>query len=67
LQAVFLTPKTPGGWRIGYLFTANRMSHPKIPNYQIQNIPRDPGNTDAFNRLGLHASSAIPRSGSMSS
>jgi len=49
LHAVFLTPKTPGGWRMGYLLTANRLSHPKIPNYQIQNIPRDPGNTDAFN------------------
>jgi hypothetical protein len=49
LHAVFLTPKTPGGWRMGYLVTANRQSHPKIPNYQIQNIPRDPGNTDAFN------------------
>jgi len=49
LHAVFLTPKTPGGWRMGYLLTANRQSHPKIPNYQIQNIPRDPGSTDAFN------------------
>jgi hypothetical protein len=49
VHAVFLTPRTAGGWRMGYLFTANRLSHPKIPNYQIQNIPRDPGNTDAFN------------------
>ena len=49
VHAVFLTPKTAGGWRMGYLLTANRLSHPKIPNYQIQNIPRDPGNTNAFN------------------
>jgi hypothetical protein len=49
LHTVFLTPKTAGGWRMGYLLTANRLSHPKIPNYQIQNIPRDPGHTDAFN------------------
>ena len=49
LQTVYLSPKTESGWRMGYLFTANRLSHPKIPNYQIQNIPRDPGNTDAFN------------------
>ena len=61
LHTVFLTPKTPGGWRIGYLFTANRMSHPKIPNYQIQNIPRDPGNTDAFN-LGFGTSRVIGHS-----
>ena len=69
LHAVFLTPKTPGGWRMGYLFTANRMSHPKIPNYQLQNIPRDPGNTDAFN-LGFGTVARhghIPRSGSTSS
>jgi len=49
VHAVYLTPQTTEGWRIGYLFTANRLTHPKIPNYQIQNIPRDPGNTNAFN------------------
>jgi hypothetical protein len=36
------------GWRIGAAVTANRKSHPKIPNYAIQNIPRDPGTTWAF-------------------
>ena len=52
LHTVFLTPKTAGGWRMGYLLTANRLSHPKLPDYQlptVQSIPRDPGNTDAFN------------------
>lgn len=61
LHAVYLTPKTEGGWRMGYLFTANRQSHPKIPNYQIQNIPRDPGNTDAFN-VGFGTSRVIGNS-----
>lgn len=42
------------GWRIGALATANRLSHPKIPNYVLQNIPRDPGTTNAFN-LGFGA------------
>ena len=28
------------GWRIGATATVNQKSHPKIPNYQIQNIPR---------------------------
>ncbi|HEY9226755.1 MAG TPA: hypothetical protein VIP11_08925 [Gemmatimonadaceae bacterium] len=37
------------GWRIGAIAKANRLSHPKIPNYQIQNIPRDPGTTWGFN------------------
>ncbi|WP_419949603.1 hypothetical protein [Candidatus Palauibacter sp.] len=36
------------GWRIGASLTANRKSHPKIPNYNIQNIPRDPGNSTAW-------------------
>ncbi len=61
LHTVFLTPRTPGGWRMGYLFTANRLSHPKIPNYQIQNIPRDPGRTDAFN-VGFGATRSIGHS-----
>ena len=42
------------GWRAGWSLTANRRSHPKIPNYEIQNIPRDPGNSWAFNAgMGL--------------
>lgn len=52
VHAVFLTPQTSGGWRMGYLLTANRLSHPKLPDYQlptVQSIPRDPGNTNAFN------------------
>ncbi|HEX9728088.1 MAG TPA: hypothetical protein VGA37_06270 [Gemmatimonadales bacterium] len=36
-------------WRIGAALTANRKSHPKIPNYEIMNIPRDPGTTWAYN------------------
>jgi len=36
------------GWRIGTSATVNRKSHPKIPNYSIQNIPRDPGLTWAY-------------------
>lgn len=36
------------GWRLGTALTVNRKSHPKIPNYEIQNIPRDPGTTWAY-------------------
>ena len=42
-------PLATPGWRAGALLTANRMSHPKIPNYEIMNIPRDPGHSYAFN------------------
>ncbi len=40
------------GWRIGWLGTANRLSHPKIPDYRIREVitvPRDPGHTWAYN------------------
>jgi hypothetical protein len=40
------------GWRLGALATANRLSHPKIPNYEIMSIPRDPGTTWAYD-LGV--------------
>lgn len=36
-------------WRLGGIFTINRKSHPKIPNYELMNIPRDPGTSWAFN------------------
>ena len=40
------------GRTIGIALSTNYKSHPKIPNYQIQNIPRDPGTTWAH-ELGL--------------
>jgi hypothetical protein len=43
---------TAPGWRFGTSVTVNRKSHPKIPNYEIQNIPRDPGTTWAYD-LGV--------------
>lgn len=36
------------GWRVGAVATVNRKSHPSIPNYDLQNIPRDPGITWAW-------------------
>lgn len=37
------------GWRAGGILTANHKSHPKIPSYEIMNVPRDPGDSWAFN------------------
>jgi hypothetical protein len=45
-------PLNPNGWSVGWSLTANRKDHPKIPNYEIQNIPRDPGDTWAY-ALGI--------------
>jgi hypothetical protein len=47
-HAEYTRPLGTEGWRLGWLATANRLGHPKIPNYQIMNIPRDPGTTYAF-------------------
>jgi hypothetical protein len=44
-----MKPLGNGDSRAGLIFTANRKSHPKIPNYELMNIPRDPGTTWAFN------------------
>jgi len=42
-------PVGTNGWKVGGILTTNWKSHPKIPNYEIMNIPRDPGNSWAYN------------------
>ena len=49
LHTEYTRPLGSDGWHVGWLGTVNRLSHPKIPNYVIQNIPRDPGTTHSFN------------------
>ena len=46
---IVLTAPVGEGWRAGPLFTVNRKQHPKIPNYDLAAIPRDPGHSWAFN------------------
>lgn len=48
LHLGYTQPVGTTGWRAGGIFTANRKSHPKIPNYELVNIPRDPGHSTAF-------------------
>ncbi len=58
LHLEYRQPLPAPGWRLGWLATTNLMSHPKLPNYQIQQVqglPRDPGNSEAFN-LGVGVS-----------
>ncbi|HEV8264743.1 MAG TPA: hypothetical protein VGQ06_07315 [Gemmatimonadales bacterium] len=58
LHLEYEVPLSADGWRIGWLATANRMSHPKIPTYElaaVPAIPRDPGRSAAFN-LGMGVS-----------
>lgn len=61
LQLEYAYPLSRTGWRMGWVATGNRMGHPRIPNYEIQNIPRDPGNSEAFN-LGVGFSRTEQRS-----
>jgi len=49
LHLQYERPIAQSGWRIGWLATVNQMTHPKIPNYEIMSIPRDPGYSSAFN------------------
>jgi hypothetical protein len=58
LHLAYVRPLAASGWRIGWLATANRMSHPKLPEYELTNlpaIPRDPGHSSAYN-IGIGVS-----------
>jgi hypothetical protein len=51
-HAEYSRPAGTQGWRIGFLGTVNRLSHPRIPDYRIGEVitvPRDPGHTWAYN------------------
>jgi hypothetical protein len=54
-QLEYQMPLAASGWRIGWVATMNRATHPKLPNYDITNvavIPWDPGRSYAYN-LGV--------------
>ena len=64
LHLAYDQPLSAPGWRAGTTFTFNRMDHPKLPNYQlasVQSIPRDPGNSSAFN-LGIGFARVLAKS-----
>lgn len=48
LQLGFQRPVGTSGWRVGGSVTGNYKNHAKIPNYEIVNIPRDPGHSTAL-------------------
>lgn len=54
-------PLAQSDWKFGAIFTANVKTHPKIPNYELMNIPRDPGNSWAYN-IGLGFCKSVPTS-----
>lgn len=48
LHLGYRKPVTTSGWDFGVFLTGNWKTHPKIPNYDIMRIPRDPGNSSAY-------------------
>lgn len=48
LQMGFRRPVGTQGWRVGGTVTGNYKNHPSIPNYELVNIPRDPGHSTAL-------------------
>lgn len=48
----YVQPMAQDGWRVGGILTGNWKSHPKIPEYELENmtpIPKDPGTSWAYN------------------
>jgi hypothetical protein len=50
-QLQYQIPLATPGWRIGWLATVNRSTHPKAADYQIGSagVPQDPGHSYAYN------------------
>lgn len=44
----YTRPLDAEGWEVGARVTGNVKSHPKIPNYTLMSIPRDPGDSWAW-------------------
>lgn len=66
IHAGYQRPLSVHGWTVGGVLTANVMSHPKLPNYDVRSvgiipIPWDPGNSYAFN-AGLGFAKTRPAS-----
>ncbi len=55
LHLDYVLPLGASPWNLGTALTTNRKNHPKIPNYDLMNIPRDPGTSWAYN-VGLGVS-----------
>ena len=58
LHLSYVQPLAAEGWRIGGILTGNWKTHPKIPNYDIMNIPRDPGDSFGMD-IGLGISRTL--------
>ena len=58
----YTAPTSDPGVRYGLVLIGNTKSHPKLPNYDLVQIPRDPGNSAIF---GLGAGITSQQGGTM--
>lgn len=54
---VLAIPDAPG-WRVGATVTGNRKTHPHLPDYDLAQLPRDPGISTAFD-IGVGAAKSL--------
>lgn len=48
VHLAYQRPVGESGWRVGGILTGNWKTHPGIPDYDLMQIPRDPGNSWAY-------------------
>jgi hypothetical protein len=49
IHLAYQHPLADSGWRVGALFTANRINQPNTPEYEVASIPGNRGRSSAFN------------------
>jgi hypothetical protein len=60
LQVAYLRPLADSTWRIGAVLTGNRISQPRLPDYELPQVPADAGRSQAYNIGGGVSRSSGP-------
>ena len=49
LHLAYLRPIADSAWRVGAILTGNRITQPRLPSYNLPEVPADAGRAQAFN------------------
>ena len=49
LHVAYLRPLADSTWRVGAMLTGNRITQPRLPDYQLPQVPADAGQSQAYN------------------
>jgi hypothetical protein len=49
LHVAYLRPLADSTWRVGAVLTGNRISQPRLPDYELPEVPADAGRSQAYN------------------